>query len=109
MPARDTNPKVDHRFHIGGSAEAWINSGQWLPVRSSNVAEIKYDKLNRRLYVMFKRGGVYFYSGVTPQRAKKFFHTGSFGHEVWELRWAGYTGYQVRRGPRGRYTRRTRR
>ena len=102
-------PKVDRRFKAGSNVDVWINSATWVPVRSSNVKAIMYDRARSRLYVQFKGGGEYFYTGVSTQRARSFFRTGSFGHEVWRLRWAGYTGYRTIMGKRGRRSYRARR
>ena len=50
-------PKVDKRFKAAGVVDIWINSGQWVGVKSSNVAEIMYERPRQRLYVRFIGGG----------------------------------------------------
>lgn len=95
-------PKVDKRFKAGSSVDVWINSKAWVPVKSSNVSQIMYDRPRKRLYVRFKGGGEYFYANVTVLRAKQFFQTGSMGKEVWKLRRTGYAGYRVTSGFRAR-------
>lgn len=95
-------PKVDRRFKAAGSPDLWVNGGYWINVKSSNVAAVMYDKPKRMLWVRFKGGSTYSYYNVSPVRARKFFLTGSFGHEVWELRWAGYRAARVIMGKTGR-------
>ncbi len=87
-------PKIDPHSRISDSDE-WINSGEWVLVRSSNVNAIRYDYVNRWLYVEFggkpnKRGGTselgtYVYYGVPPEVAKWMFEAQSMGKYVHQV------------------------
>ncbi len=49
------------------------------PVRSSNLASVEYDENSRTLYVSFRNGRLYKYSGVSLQIYKGLMSTSSKG------------------------------
>ncbi len=87
----DYATKVDRRFSVKTAAE-WVQTNQWVRVRSSNVAAIRYDKNQNRLWVQFRSGSSYRYDSMPIQTAKDFFNCSSFGRFIWLLRRSGYVG-----------------
>ena len=83
-------PRIDKRFK--GSVEDWIDSGEWIRVKSSNVAKIMFERSAKKLWVEFKGGSTYFYQPISVRQAKDFFGTPSFGKHIWRMRRAGYVG-----------------
>lgn len=63
-------------------ADAWINSGKMIQVRSSNVKKIGYDLARRELTVEFKGGGNYTYLNVPREKARRMYHAPSMGKFV---------------------------
>ena len=59
----------------------WVISG----VTSTNVDTIAYDSNSLKLYVRFKNGSKYVYSGVSPQIAIMFKTAPSKGKFVWSV------------------------
>lgn len=51
----------------------------WTSVASTNVAAIKYDAAERKLFVRFHSGSEYEYSDVPPEEAESLFHASSPG------------------------------
>lgn len=87
-------PRIDLRSRISDSDE-WMKGGEWVLVRSSNVNAIRFDYVNRWLYVEFggkpKKGGgtselaVYIYYGCPPEVAKWMFESASMGRYVHQI------------------------
>lgn len=77
--------------------EAWAESGEWLPVSSSNVAAIAYDAEDERLLIEYKDGSSYAYQPVNMPMAIDFYRAGSKGTWVWDhLRERGTVfGYKI--------------
>jgi hypothetical protein len=63
-------------------ARDWLEGGFWVEVRSSNVAAIRYDAKLLELYVKFKGGAVYPYSGVHEVKAAMMYNCSSMGRFV---------------------------
>lgn len=87
-------PKVDQRHQL--DADGWINAGQWVHVKSSNVAGIRYDYDKSLLFVEFLNKGqgrsIYVYYAVETRKAKAFFNTGSMGSFLhWQIKKKGYS------------------
>lgn len=74
------SPKVDKRH--GLDADSWAEANQWVNVKSSNVAAIKYDWQKGKLHVRFNNGAEYIYDGVAKHVAKMMFTTTSMGKFV---------------------------
>ncbi len=87
----DYATKVDRRFSVK-TAQEWSQTGQWVRMRSSNVAAIRYDKQNTRLWIQFKSGSSYRFEGVPVDTAMAMFNANSPGRFVWLLRRSGYLG-----------------
>ena len=83
-------PRVNKTYK--GTVEDWIESGNWIRVKSSNVAKIMYDKQAKKMWVEFKGGDVYHYTPVSVRQAKDFYGAPSMGRYVWKMRRAGYVG-----------------
>jgi hypothetical protein len=79
--------KVDLRHKVL-NASAWIRTGKWVNVRSSNVKSIQYDFVTKTLHVEFKDkaggGRVYAYWNVPQFTAKAMFNSPSMGKFVWK-------------------------
>lgn len=78
--------------------DVWMTSGEWLPVTSTNVKEIRYNFALKRLFVRFKGSSrgilrpIYDYTPVPIIVARRMFRSASKGSYVWEhLRDGGYT------------------
>ena len=74
-------PKINKRYK--GTVEDWVRSGDWAMVKSSNVAAIRFERVNKELYVAFKDGSEYRYSGVSTHTAKDMYGCASMGKFVW--------------------------
>lgn len=61
------------------NAEKWIETGQWVWVKSSNVAGISYSAHKKTLTVQFIGGGIYDYFDVPKTVAKDLFNAPSIG------------------------------
>ena len=74
---RDTpntnTPGRDHRF------ETPVLGGEWHPVISSNIGDVRYDQLRRHLDVRFKTGATYRYRRVPQDIAAGLFSAPSPG------------------------------
>ncbi len=70
-------PKVDHSTEMDDVA--WIESGTWMSVTSSDVAAIKYDEEEEELYVSFRSGNTGRYRGVPAKVAADMFNCTSMG------------------------------
>ncbi len=58
-----------------------------IPVESSNIAAIGYDKEAKRLEIIFKNHGIYAYSGVPEETYKAFLAAESLGsYFTWYIR-----------------------
>lgn len=89
-PARN---KSEHRVIKKKDARTpkdWVDSGEQVYVHSSNVAAIRYDRVNHILYVQFRvkgviepSGALYRYYDVHPATARSMFQTNSCGKFVW--------------------------
>ena len=64
------------------SRDDWLELDEWVNVKSSNVARIRYRWDQKQLFVDFKNGGRYVYWGVLPQTAKAFYNSPSMGQFV---------------------------
>ena len=68
--------------------DAFLHFGQWLPVKSSNVAAIQYDGERSRLQIEFldkgKGPGFYGYDDVSIREAEFLARSGSKGGWVWD-------------------------
>ncbi len=73
--------KVDKRHRM--DSEDWIKSGKWVKVKSSNVAEICYEKSTKRLHVKFLGGQQGYYNQVPPRIAEAMYNSSSMGKFVW--------------------------
>lgn len=65
-----------------GDADGWVETGNWVNVKSSNVARIRYDAEDHELYVDFKTAS-YIYYNVPKHVAKNMFNAISMGRFVW--------------------------
>lgn len=74
-------PRVDRRYR--GTADDWVQTGRWVNVKSSNVKAIRYDRINKKLFVQFKDSRVYWYMGIQTRTAKDMFGAASLGKFVW--------------------------
>lgn len=74
-------PKVDKRSR--STLDDWLEGGEWTLVKSSNVAAIRFDLGQQKLWVAFKGGGVYVYSEVSTWAAKEMYTASSMGKYVW--------------------------
>ena len=74
-------PKINKTFR--GTVEDWVRTGDWIKVKSSNVAAIRFLRVNKELYVRFKDGSEYRYSGVSTHTAKDMYGCASMGKFVW--------------------------
>lgn len=86
--------RVDLRSGVF-DATTFVNSGKWVKVRSSNVAQIKYEKAAQRFWVQFLNRSEYHYPSITVELAKKFFRAASYGRFVWTIRRMGYVGVKT--------------
>jgi len=50
------------------------------PVKSSNIASVGYDAERAELYVQFRSGGLYTYSGVPETEAAEMVKSASVGN-----------------------------
>lgn len=68
--------------------DAYLHFGQWLPVKSTNVAAIQYDGERSRLQIEFldkgKGPGFYGYDDVSIREAEFLARSGSKGGWVWD-------------------------
>ena len=51
-----------------------------IPVTSSNLSEVGYDRANSTLEISFKKGGTYQYFGVPPHIYEGLMNAASHGH-----------------------------
>lgn len=72
-------PKIDVRMGRMLDVNVWMDSDDWVLVKSSNVAAIKYNRDHRILNVLFKSGVRYEYDMVPEQTAFLFFTAKSIG------------------------------
>lgn len=79
---KKVEPKGRGKKRVIG-VEDWIDNGEWVRVKSSNVAGIKYDFRQNQLYVEFLGGAIYLYSGVPIAKARLMFLANSMGKFVW--------------------------
>lgn len=103
-------PKVDKRSQT--DADGWARNGVWVNVKSSNVAGIRYDLVNKRLFVEFKIKDVYQYDIVPSYVAKSMFNCSSMGrfvHYVLKKRAFPYKKYVIGRIKSGKRRRRFKR
>jgi hypothetical protein len=49
------------------------------PVKSNNIGEVGYDETTKTLAIRFKSGGLYHYSGVSPETHKSLMGAASVG------------------------------
>lgn len=63
----------------------FLQSGEWLLVGSTNVAEWRYLWEDQILEVEFLTGGVYQYYDVPVPVARGFYYTSSPGRYVWQF------------------------
>ncbi len=70
-------PKVDARHRL--DVKGWLASGRWVNVSSSNVSGIMYRAGEKRLFVQFKSGSIYYYLEVPAAVARDFFTASSMG------------------------------
>lgn len=63
--------------------DAWLYSGQWAGLISSNVDSIRFNFDQKNLFVRFNNNSVYYYAGVSAAVARAMFKTGSPGRFVW--------------------------
>ena len=84
LGAKGESPRVDKRRKAARlGPDAWLHSGEWVLVRSSNVAAIAYRFKPKQLLVQFLDGSVYEYDLVPPRTAKDMFGATSMGRFVW--------------------------
>lgn len=65
--------------------DAFLHFGKWLPVQSSNVAEIRYDPDESELQIRFLNGGYYQYQDVSVREAESLARSSSKGKWVWDF------------------------
>lgn len=65
------------------NVEDWLDFGEWVRVKSSNVSAIQYWLENKSLFVRFKSGATYVYNPVPRAAARDMFEAGSKGKFVW--------------------------
>jgi len=76
--------RIDRRHGIHKATD-WIERGQWVGVKSSNVSAMMYFAPTSRLYVeflpskKFPQGSVYFYKEVPVELAILIFNAESIG------------------------------
>ncbi len=70
-------PKIDARHQL--DRRGWLESGRWVNTTSSNVAGIAYSKEERRLFVQFHSGKIYYYIDVPLRIAGELYGAGSIG------------------------------
>ncbi len=69
--------RIDKRHRM--DSEDWAANGKWVRVKSTNVAEIRFEKSTKRLYVKFLSGHQGYYNGVPIKVAESFFNASSLG------------------------------
>lgn len=75
----------------------WINGNYPVWVESSNVMSIRYDKENKKLYVVFKGARTYEYSTVPVGIAAGLFCADSVGIYLdRKIKKGGFVGIQVK-------------
>lgn len=82
--------------------DAFLHFGQWLPVNSTNVKEIRYQPDDSQLFVEFKNGNIYYYDDVSIREAEHLARSSSKGGWVWDfLRVRGKGNFWAYRKPYG--------
>lgn len=88
------------RSFAESEVDAFLHFGQWMPVESSNVAEIHYDGDLSELQIKYKNGGIYTYQDVSIREAESFAKAMSKGKWVWDrLRVRGKGNFWAYRKP----------
>ncbi len=70
---------------LGIDAERWTDEGMWVPMISSNVSQIMFDKTTSQLFVQFDSGRTWRYDQVPRSVAMMMFWVNSpgvFTHRV---------------------------
>lgn len=99
-PVEPLDSAVEAAHFADGPIDAFVHFGQWLPVKSSNVEEIRYDADQSELFVKFKNGNVYQYEGVSIREAESMARAASHGKWVWDhLRYRGVGNFWSYRKP----------
>lgn len=80
MDEKPAAPRVWKQHRL--DADGWAEEGRWVSVSSSWVKGIRYDRINKRLFVEYKSGVVCLYNGIASVTAKNMFNAGSMGKFV---------------------------
>lgn len=78
---RKPNSRINPKSTL--TPREWLERNVWVGVESSNVRAIKYSKSRYELYVRFRDGSEYKYSGVDKLMARQMFDSTSKGKWVW--------------------------
>jgi hypothetical protein len=101
----EPKPQEDALSGYEPKTQAWLRSGDWLHVFSSNVSALRYLWPAQNLQVEYLDGAIYEYYGVEPAVAVDFTYALSPGRYRWHVlgdpRW-GTTRYDYKRIKEGR-------